>query len=79
MIWPLWALIRDLDVRYGWPRPASARKLDTLCLDAGRDCGGGLRARWAVFRLGVYARPDTKALTRSNRITPRHKLDLIKG
>lgn len=30
VIWPLWALIRDLDVRLTWLHPASARKLQLV-------------------------------------------------
>lgn len=30
VIWPLWALIRDLDVRLTWLHPASARKLELV-------------------------------------------------
>lgn len=39
VFWPLWTLIRDLDVWLARLHPASARKLDSVCLDAERNCG----------------------------------------
>lgn len=47
MIRPLWALIRDLDVRLGRLHP-SARKLDNMGLDAKRNCA------WWGYVLGGY-------------------------
>lgn len=66
MIRPLWALIRDLGLRLWRLRPASARKLDSVCLEA-ETCS------MDRLCLGIYACLDTKALTRNNRFAARQK------
>lgn len=56
VIWPLWAPIRDLDVRLAWLHPASARKLELV---SGCWEDGGLRAQRTCISVFVSVRTQS--------------------
>lgn len=56
VIWPLWAPIRDRDVRLAWLHPASARKLELV---SGCWEDGGLRAQRTCISVLVLVRTQS--------------------